>query len=191
MAEAQARAAAQLKETQDRLAAEAAKRQAELDAELAAKLRRGRGAGSAPPSDAALAEIQGVAAEVAQAAVQRLAGIEVAARGRSRPPSRACWGRPPEMLELLAARLPDHPGRRWSGSRPRRPCSAPSTAAAEKIRSELDEAQRLHEEAKALLAKYQRQLHEGEALAAEIVAQAEAAAAALRGEDARRLRARR
>ena len=36
---------------------------------------------------------------------------------------------------------------------------------AEKIRNELDEAQRLHEEAKSLLAKYQRQLHEGEKLA--------------------------
>ncbi len=44
---------------------------------------------------------------------------------------------------------------------------------AEKIRNELDEAQRLHEEAKALLAKYQKQLGEGEALAAEIVAQGE------------------
>ena len=42
-------------------------------------------------------------------------------------------------------------------------------AAREKIRSELDEAQRqLHEEAKALLAKYQRQLAEGEKLAGEI-----------------------
>ncbi|MEK0082187.1 F0F1 ATP synthase subunit B [Benzoatithermus flavus] len=47
-------------------------------------------------------------------------------------------------------------------------------ARAEKIRSELDEAQRLHEEAKALLAKYQRQLHEGEKLAQDILAQAEA-----------------
>jgi F-type H+-transporting ATPase subunit b len=45
---------------------------------------------------------------------------------------------------------------------------------AEKIRSELDEAQRLHEEAKALLARYQRQLHEGERLAADILADAEA-----------------
>lgn len=45
---------------------------------------------------------------------------------------------------------------------------------AEKIRNDLDEAQRLHEEAKALLAKYQQQLGEGEALAAEIVAQGEA-----------------
>jgi F-type H+-transporting ATPase subunit b len=44
----------------------------------------------------------------------------------------------------------------------------------ERIRRELDEAQRLHEEAKALLAKYQRQLHEGETLAAEILEQAEA-----------------
>lgn len=47
-------------------------------------------------------------------------------------------------------------------------------ARAEKIRTELDEAQRLHEEAKALLAKYQRQLHEGETLASEILGQAEA-----------------
>jgi F-type H+-transporting ATPase subunit b len=47
-------------------------------------------------------------------------------------------------------------------------------ARAEKIRTDLDEAQRLHEEAKALLARYQRQLHEGEKLAADILAQAEA-----------------
>ena len=46
-------------------------------------------------------------------------------------------------------------------------------ARADKIRSDLDEAQRLHEEAKTLLAKYQRQLHEGEKLAADILAQAE------------------
>ena len=46
-------------------------------------------------------------------------------------------------------------------------------ARAERIRAELDEAQRLHEEAKALLAKYQRQLHEGEQLAADIVSHAE------------------
>jgi F-type H+-transporting ATPase subunit b len=44
---------------------------------------------------------------------------------------------------------------------------------AEKIRNDLDEAQRLHDEAKALLAKYQQQLHDGEALAADILAQAE------------------
>jgi F-type H+-transporting ATPase subunit b len=44
---------------------------------------------------------------------------------------------------------------------------------AEKIRMDLDEAQRLHEEAKALLARYERQLHEGERLAAEIAEQAE------------------
>jgi F-type H+-transporting ATPase subunit b len=46
-------------------------------------------------------------------------------------------------------------------------------ARAAKIRADLEEAQRLHEEAKALLAKYQRQLHEGERLAAEIVRRAE------------------
>lgn len=44
---------------------------------------------------------------------------------------------------------------------------------AEQIRRELDEAQRLHEEAKALLARYQRQLHEGESLAREILERVE------------------
>ena len=39
---------------------------------------------------------------------------------------------------------------------------------AERIRAELDEAQRLHEEAKRLLAKYERQLGEGQKLAEEI-----------------------
>lgn len=43
-----------------------------------------------------------------------------------------------------------------------------------RIRQELDDAKRLHEEAKALVAKYQRQLHEGEELAAEIIERAEA-----------------
>ncbi|BCX19754.1 MAG: hypothetical protein KatS3mg117_3436 [Geminicoccaceae bacterium] len=47
-------------------------------------------------------------------------------------------------------------------------------ARAERIRRELDEAQRLHEEAKALLAKYQRQLHEGETLAQEILERVDA-----------------
>lgn len=46
-------------------------------------------------------------------------------------------------------------------------------ARAAQIRRELDEAQRLHEEAKALLAKYQRQLHEGEGLAREILERVE------------------
>lgn len=44
---------------------------------------------------------------------------------------------------------------------------------ARKIREELDEAQRLHEEAKAMLARYQRQLHEGEGLAKDILDRAE------------------
>ncbi len=44
---------------------------------------------------------------------------------------------------------------------------------AEAIRQNLDEAQRLHEEAKALVARYQRQLHEGESLAREILDRAE------------------
>ena len=44
---------------------------------------------------------------------------------------------------------------------------------ADKIRQELDDAQRLHEEAKELLAKYNRQLHEGEDLANQIMTHAE------------------
>lgn len=79
VAEAQARAAAELKATQDRLTAEAAKRQSDLDAELHAKLAEAeRRIGSA--KDAALAQIQDVAGEVARAAVQRLTGIEVGAQ---------------------------------------------------------------------------------------------------------------
>lgn len=78
VAEAQARAAAQIKETQDRLAAEAAKRQAEVDADLNAKLAEAESRIGAA-KDKALAEIQSVAAEVASSAVRRLAGIEVAA----------------------------------------------------------------------------------------------------------------
>lgn len=46
-------------------------------------------------------------------------------------------------------------------------------ARAERIRADLEEAQRLHEEAKALLAKYRRQLHDGEKRAAEILRHAE------------------
>jgi F-type H+-transporting ATPase subunit b len=46
-------------------------------------------------------------------------------------------------------------------------------ARSERIRKELDEAQRLNEEARTMLAKYQRQLHEGEALAQEILERAE------------------
>ena len=42
----------------------------------------------------------------------------------------------------------------------------------QEIRNELDEAKRLHEEAKELLAKHRRQLHEGESLAADIEARA-------------------
>lgn len=47
-------------------------------------------------------------------------------------------------------------------------------ARSDKIRAELDEAKRLHEEAKQLLARHQRQLHEGESLAADIRARAAA-----------------
>jgi F-type H+-transporting ATPase subunit b len=42
------------------------------------------------------------------------------------------------------------------------------------IKNELDAAKRLHEEAKELLARHRRQLHEGESLAADIEARAKA-----------------
>jgi F-type H+-transporting ATPase subunit b len=43
----------------------------------------------------------------------------------------------------------------------------------ERIRKELDDARKLHDEAKSLLAKYERQLHEGESLAQEIIERGE------------------
>jgi len=46
-------------------------------------------------------------------------------------------------------------------------------ARAERIRDELEEAQRLREEAQTMLAQYQRKLHEGEAHAAAIVEHAQ------------------
>jgi F-type H+-transporting ATPase subunit b len=77
VAEAQAKAAAAIKATQDRIAAEAARRQAEVDADLARKLAEAE-ARIGAARDAALQQIQGVVVEVAQAAVQRLAGLKIA-----------------------------------------------------------------------------------------------------------------
>jgi F-type H+-transporting ATPase subunit b len=77
VAEAQAKAAAEIKATQDRIAAEAAQRQAEVDADLARRLAEAE-ARIGAARDAALRQIQGVVVEVAQAAVQRLAGLKVA-----------------------------------------------------------------------------------------------------------------
>lgn len=60
-------------------------------------------------------------------------------------------------------------------------------ARAEKIRQELDSAQRLHEEAKAMLAKYERQLHEGEAMAKEILDRVDSERARLEAKQAEEL----
>lgn len=76
VAQAHARAQARLKELQDRLAADAAKRQATLDAELGKKLGEAEARVGAA-REAALAEVRGVAVEAAQAAAQRLAGLDV------------------------------------------------------------------------------------------------------------------
>lgn len=76
VAEAQAKAAAAIKATQDRLAAEASQRQAQVDAELHQKLGEAE-ARIGAAKNAALGQIQTVAAEVAQAAVLRLAGLDL------------------------------------------------------------------------------------------------------------------
>jgi F-type H+-transporting ATPase subunit b len=79
VADAQNRAAERLKEVQERLAAEAAQKQAQLEAELEGKLADAEGR-IRSSRDAALGEVQGVAAEVARSAVLRLAGLEVSER---------------------------------------------------------------------------------------------------------------
>jgi F-type H+-transporting ATPase subunit b len=78
VAEAQAKAAAAIKATQDRLAAEAVQRQAQVDGELQQKLSEAE-ARIGAAKDAALGQIQNVATEVAQAAVRRLAGLDLPA----------------------------------------------------------------------------------------------------------------
>lgn len=77
VAEAQAKAAAAIKATQDRLAADAAQRQAQVDADLQQQLGRAE-ARIGAAKKAALGQIQNVATEVAQAAVRRLAGLDLA-----------------------------------------------------------------------------------------------------------------
>ncbi len=76
LAEAHAKAAAAIKETQDRLVAEATQRQAAVDAELAKKLADAE-TSIKSAKESALAQVQDVATEVAQAAVERLAGLDV------------------------------------------------------------------------------------------------------------------
>jgi F-type H+-transporting ATPase subunit b len=76
VAEAQAKAAAEIKATQERIAAEIAQHQAQIDADLNRKLDDAE-ARIGAARDAALAQIQGVAVEVAQTAVERLAGLKL------------------------------------------------------------------------------------------------------------------
>lgn len=76
LADAHARAHRQVQEVQDRVAADIARQQAKLDTELAAKLRDAeKRIGAAKQS--ALAQVAEVAAEVVQAASERLAGISL------------------------------------------------------------------------------------------------------------------
>lgn len=76
VAEAQARAAAQLKASQERMTADAARRHGEIEAELNEKLRAAE-ARIAAAREEALGQIHAVAVEVAQAAVERLVGLQL------------------------------------------------------------------------------------------------------------------
>lgn len=87
VAEAQAKAQAQIKEVADRMTADAARRQAALDAELAQKLQEAE-ARIGAARDAAMAQLRDVAVESAQAATARVAGISV-----DRPAVEAALGR--------------------------------------------------------------------------------------------------
>jgi F-type H+-transporting ATPase subunit b len=76
VAQAQHKALDQLRAVQERVAAENAKRQAELEADLNRRLDEAEASINAS-RERALAEVQNVAADVAQAVIQRLAGLQV------------------------------------------------------------------------------------------------------------------
>jgi F-type H+-transporting ATPase subunit b len=76
VAQAQHKALDQLRAVQERVAAENAKRQAELEADLNRRLDEAEASINAS-RERALAEVQNVAADVAQAVVERLAGLQV------------------------------------------------------------------------------------------------------------------
>lgn len=76
VAEAQAEAQRRIREAQERIAGELARHQAQLDADIARKLHDAEvRIGSA--RSAAMGEVASVAAEVVQAAAERLAGLQV------------------------------------------------------------------------------------------------------------------
>jgi F-type H+-transporting ATPase subunit b len=87
VAQAHARALEQMKAVQDRVSGEIAQRQAELDADLNRQLAEAEASVNAT-REQALGELQNVTAEVAQAAVERLAGLKV-----SEAEARAALGR--------------------------------------------------------------------------------------------------
>lgn len=76
VAQAQHKALERLRAVQERVAAENARRQAELEADLGRRLSEAE-AGINAARERALGEVQNVAAEVAQAVVERLAGLRV------------------------------------------------------------------------------------------------------------------
>jgi F-type H+-transporting ATPase subunit b len=76
VADAQAKAGTQIRETRERLVSESASRQAELDAMLAGKVADAEARVRAS-REAALADLNAVAVEVAQAAASRLIGRDV------------------------------------------------------------------------------------------------------------------
>ena len=90
--QAESRAQAQIKEVRERVAADAARRQAELDTKLAAQIAEAEARIKAA-RDSALAGIDEVAAELAQAATRRLIGVEVLAADARAAVQRVSGGR--------------------------------------------------------------------------------------------------
>lgn len=76
VAEAQAKAQAEIKATREAIAADVAARTATLDKDLAARIAAAERTVAAA-RDKALSELEGVAVEVAQAATERLIGVQV------------------------------------------------------------------------------------------------------------------
>ena len=76
VAEAQAKAQAEIKATREAIAADVAGRTATLDRDLAARIAAAERTVAAA-RDKALGELEGVAVEVAQAATERLIGVQV------------------------------------------------------------------------------------------------------------------
>ena len=185
LADARARAQAAAGETRDRLNAEADKRRKVLEDELNAKLAAAEQQIAATQS-AAMANVRGIAIEAAGAIVARLIGVTPPARGgRRRGRRRAQALKEPAMsleaefwvavafvlfLAVLAKYSVHHKVLGALDGRSAR------------IKSELDEARRLRDEAQAILAESQRKRRDAEQEAEAIMAGAKAEAERLAAE---------